>query len=181
MRNMEWIKYTYRHRRAFEYCVRKLIKDPALRAEMLKRAKVHDLDKMVLYLSMSQKEAQKVHVKTQAHHLENDIPKSYEDLVETVIDYECAPYTKPDKPLNAYDFTRLLLDYKVLDEGTAEKLFGIMKELGIDRSDDPTKDTEGMDYVNNIGEITEEMLYEEIREYTKNSPGIVNETEKGDI
>ena len=80
-----------------------------LKEEMLKRAKIHDMDKMVMYLFMEQKEAQKIHMMHQPHHLENSLPRTYEDLVETIIDYECAPYTKPDKPLNAYDFTNLLV------------------------------------------------------------------------
>ena len=102
MKNFNWCIYTYRHRRAFEYCVNKLIHDPDLKEEMLKRAKIHDMDKMVMYLFLEQKEAQKIHMMHQPHHLENSLPRTYEDLVETIIDYECAPYTKPDKPLNAY-------------------------------------------------------------------------------
>ena len=121
MKNLKWCIYTYRHRRAFEYCVQKYIREPALREEMLRRADVHDMDKMVMYLFMDQKSAQDLHVKTQPHHLENDLPRTYEDYVEAVIDYECAPYTKPDKPLNAYDFTNLLMDWKALDEDTGSK------------------------------------------------------------
>ena len=64
MKNMQWCIYTYRHRKAFEYCVRKLIKEPALRDEMLHRARVHDMDKMIMYLFLDQKEAQEIHVKT---------------------------------------------------------------------------------------------------------------------
>ena len=165
MKNLEWLRYTYKHRRAFDYCVDKLIKEPALHSELKRRAKVHDMDKMIMYLFMDQKAAQELHVKTKAHHLENDVPKSYEDLVETVIDYECAPYTKPDKPLNAFDLTGLLVDYKVLDDEMAGRLYAIMKELGIDRSADLTQDTEGMEYVNAIDEITEEMILSDILFY----------------
>ena len=120
MKNLNWCIYTYRHRRAFEYCVNKLIHDPNLKEEMLKRARIHDMDKMVMYLFLEQKEAQKIHMMHQPHHLENSLPRTYEDLVETIIDYECAPYTKPDKPLNAYDFTNLLMQMKVLDGKTGQ-------------------------------------------------------------
>jgi hypothetical protein len=96
--------------------VNKLIHDPNLREEMLRRARIHDMDKMVMYLFMEQKEAQKIHMMHQPHHLENSLPRTYEDLVETIIDYECAPYTKPDKPLNAYDFTNLLMQMKAKGE-----------------------------------------------------------------
>ena len=165
MNNLEWLKYTYRHRRAFEYCVNKLIKDQPLRDEMLRRARVHDMDKMIMYLMLDQKEAQSIHVNTRVHHLENDLPKAYEDLVEAVIDYECAPYTKPDKPLNAYDFTRMLMELGALTETRGSELFAIMRELGIDHSEDLTQDAEGMEYVNGIGDITEEMIREEILAY----------------
>lgn len=165
MQNFEWLKYTYRHRRAFEYCVLKLIHEPKLRAEMLRRARVHDMDKMMMYLNMHQRDAQLKHVETQPHHLENDLPKSHEDYVETVIDYECAPYTKPYKPLNAYDFTNYLESMGALTPEISAELRGIMKELGIDHSEDLTQDEEGMRYINEIGEITEDMILQEIRLY----------------
>ena len=170
MKNMQWCIYTYRHRKAFEYCVRKLIKEPALRDEMLRRARIHDMDKMIMYLFLDQKEAQEIHVKTKPHHLENQLPRTYEDYVETVIDYECAPYTKPDKPLNACDFTKLLLDRKVLDEETGEKLIGIMEKLGIANSDSYTDDAEGQAYISGLPEVTEEMIYEEILCYVNDNP-----------
>ena len=166
MKNLEWCIYTYRHRRAFEYCVKKLILEPSLRAEMLERAKIHDMDKMLMYLSMDQKEAQKIHTMTQPHHLENDLDRSYEDLVEAVIDYECAPYTKLDKPLNAYDFVNLLVEWKVLDKKTSESLFSIMEKLGIACSDTYTRDIEGQEYIKRFSDITEDMINEEIRRYT---------------
>lgn len=37
------------------------------------------------------------------HHVKNNFKKSEEDLLDTVIDWECARMTKPDKPLNAYE------------------------------------------------------------------------------
>ena len=165
MKNLEWCKYTYLHRRAFEYCVKKLIVDADLREALLRRARIHDMDKMLMYLFLDQQTAQRLHVETQPHHLENSLPRRYEDYVETVIDYECAPYTKPDKPLNAWDFVRLLVDMGVLDADTAEKLNAIMHALGIDRSDTVQADKEGLEYIRGLGEVTEEMLYEEILRY----------------
>jgi hypothetical protein len=170
MKNLKWLIYTYRHRRAFEYCVRKLVKEPGLREEMLRRAKVHDMDKMIMYLFMDQKEAQELHVKTQPHHLENDLPRTYEDYVETVLDYECAPYTKPDKPLNAFDFVHLLVDWKALDAKTGDMLVGIMEELGIANSDSVASDLEGQAYINSIEDVTEEMILEEILRYINENP-----------
>ena len=170
MRNLKWCAYTYRHRKAFEYCVRKLVRDPVLRDEMLKRARVHDMDKMVMYLVMDQKEAQERHVRNNPHHLENDLPRTYEDYLETVIDYECAPYTKPDKPLNAYDFTRLLMDWKALDEETGRRLIGIMEELGIANSTSVSDDAAGQEYISSISDVTEEMIHEEVLRYINENP-----------
>ena len=170
MKNPEWCRYTYLHRKAFEYCVRKLIRDPGLRDEMLRRARVHDMDKMVMYLFMEQKDAQQRHIETQAHHLENDLPRTYYDLVETVIDYECAPYTKPDKPLNAYDFVLLLVKLKVLDEETGNILTDIMAELGIDHTGTVSEDTEGREYIDSFGEVSEEEIFKEILSYVNGLP-----------
>ncbi len=170
MKNLKWCIYTYRHRRAFGYCVQRYIHEPVLREEMLRRAAVHDMDKMIMYLFMDQKSAQEMHVKTQPHHLENDLPRSYEDYVETVIDYESAPYTKPDKPLNAYDFTHLLMDWKALDEETGNKLISIMEKIGIDNSTTYFEDEEGQTYINSLDEVTEEMIYEEILTYIDEHP-----------
>lgn len=170
MKNLKWCIYTYRHRKAFEYCVHKYIREPALKTEMLRRAAVHDMDKMIMYLFMDQKTAQEMHVNTQPHHLENDLPRTYEDYVETVIDYECAPYTKPDKPLNAYDFTQLLMDWKALDEETGNKLISIMEEIGIANSTTYFDDEEGRKYIDSLDEVTEEMLYEEILTYINEHP-----------
>ena len=170
MKNLKWCIYTYRHRRAFEYCVHRYIHEPELREEMLRRAAVHNMDKMIMYLFMDQKEAQELHVKTQPHHLENDLPRTYEDYVETVLDYECAPYTKPDKPLNAFDFVHLLVDWKALDAKTGDMLVGIMEELGIANSDSVASDLEGQAYINSIEDVTEEMILEEILRYINENP-----------
>ena len=165
MNNLKWCQYTYIHRKAFEYCVNKLITEPKLRSEMLRRAELHDVDKMIMYLFLDQRTAQQIHLQTQPHHLENDLPRTYEDLVEAVIDYESAPYTKPDKPLNAYDFVKLLVGWEALDQDMGDKLIAVMHDFGIDRSGTASEDAEGMQYIASIGEITEEMITEEILRY----------------
>ena len=170
MKNLKWCIYTYRHRRAFEYCVNKYIHEQPLRDEMLRRASIHDMDKMIMYLFMDQKAAQEMHVMTKAHHLENQLPRTYEDFVETVRDYECAPYTKPDKPLNAFDFTNLLVDWKALDRETGDRLIGIMEQLGIDNSSTYAEDEEGRKYIDSFGEVTEEMILEEVLRYVNENP-----------
>lgn len=169
MNNYDWCVYTYKHRIAFEYITNKLIKDPILKEKMLQRAKVHDMDKMLMYLFMDQYKAQEIHVKQKTHHLECTLPKTYDDYVENVIDYECAPYTKPDKPLNAYDFLHKLLSMDLVDDEIANKLFEIMHDFGIDSSYDVTQDKEGMDYISRIGDVTEEMILLEVLKYVNDN------------
>ncbi len=170
MKNFEWLVYTYRHRRAFAYTVEKLIRDPEIKREMLSRAKVHDMDKMVMYLFLDQLTSQLRHVHTKPHHPECPGEKSRMDVLETVLDYECAPYTKPDKPLNAYDFVKLIESMYVVDPAVTNEMLEIMHELGIDSSYDLTKDRDGMAYMESIGEVTEEMIMDEIRDYLKVIP-----------
>lgn len=165
MRNFDWLVYTYKHRRAFAHVAKKLIKDEAAKAEILKRARVHDMDKMVMYLFLDQTESQLTHVKNQPHHLECKKQKNDLDLLETVIDYECAPYTKPDKPLNAYDFTNKLLEMKKIDCEIAARLQTIMHELGIDRSYNIHDFPEELTFLEETGEVTEEMILLEVMNY----------------
>ncbi len=170
MKNFNWCVYTYRHRKAFMYVAEKIIPDEALKKEILYRAEVHDVDKLLLYLFFDQKEVQDWHVLHQPHHLESGLGKSYVDLAETVIDYECAPYTKPDKPLNAYDFVHKLISLGYLTKEKAETLFGIMRSFGIDRSYDGTKDAAGMEYLRQFEEVTEEMILFEVFCYIHKYP-----------
>lgn len=170
MKNFDWCVYTYKHRRAFVYVVNRLIHDPELKAEMLRRARIHDMDKMLLYLFWDQQRSQRYHVEHSAHHLECGSPQTWYDMVETVIDYECAPYTKPDKPLNAYDFVHKLLDMGILEQEKADQLLAIMHELGIDFSDTVMNDREGLDYIQAIGEVTEEMILREVLQYVSENP-----------
>jgi len=66
----------------------------------------------------------KLHRHFSRHHARN--AKTDKDFREMVIDWECARYTKPDKPLNAYD--TLYRYYPQLET----KILPILKELGID-------------------------------------------------
>ncbi len=60
----------------------------------------HDLDKVFLYPILGKKLTQKYHRRWSKHHFhDGDI----ENKVEAMFDWESARYTKPDKPLDAYD------------------------------------------------------------------------------
>lgn len=170
MRNFDWCAYTWRHRKVMVWLTERLIKDPELRQRMLDRIQDHDMDKMLLYLFYDQTECQMYHVYTQPHHLEYRGEVTWEDRMETVLDLESAPYTKPDKPLNACDFTEKLLELAYITKETADQLHDIMEEWGINRSADMTQDTEGMRFAEQLGEVTEEMILLEVMEYLVRHP-----------
>lgn len=116
---MKKLVYTLRHKVAFLKVEKQLLGHNTLRGYL------HDLDKVFLFLlPIPNKTVQRFH-RNHARHHDNDIPKTHDDYVEMVIDWECARFTKPDKPLNA--------------EQTMEKFYPhlrneitpILKELGL--------------------------------------------------
>lgn len=62
----------------------------------------HDMDKLILliFTSKSLKDIHQIHRLKSKHH-QNDIKKTKKDYIQMVIDWECARFTKSDKPLNA--------------------------------------------------------------------------------
>lgn len=125
MDNIEYIKYTYKHRKIVMFLAEKYIK--YRKNEVLEQVKKHDMDKLFLYLFYNKKDASSIHRNLTSHH-ENALPKNYVDYVEMVLDWESARYTKPDKPLNAYD--TLYKYYPSMEEN----VLPILKELGLDVS-----------------------------------------------
>ena len=93
------ISYTIRHKNAF------LKVEKQLRGRNTLRGYLHDIDKPFLYLALwiKYEDIQKIHRKNNKHHVRNDLVKNKDDLIDTIIDWECARITKPDKPLNAYE------------------------------------------------------------------------------
>jgi hypothetical protein len=104
--NKEKIKYTKSHRKALMKCIKdskiSIIKayGQDMYTALIERAKVHDMDKIAYLHSMLESKAKEIHNKYAGHHLNNN--PSLEDMVEAVFDWECARFTKPDKPMNAY-------------------------------------------------------------------------------
>lgn len=169
MKNPEWSIYTYRHRRAFLYTVEKLLKEGSIKDEMRKRAMIHDLDKLLLYQFLDVKKSQHYHIYNQSHHLESGKCNDYLDMLEMVIDLESAPLTKPDKPLNAYNFVNLLLDKGYIEREFYDKLITIMEELDIAKSYELVMDEEVGKYIGDEDSITEEMILLEIINYVRNN------------
>lgn len=87
------ILYTLEHRKAFLKVEKKLLGHNTIRGYL------HDLYKMFMKLFLSKDTVQKIHRKYSRHHARNAHTK--QDYIQMIIDWECARYTKPDKPLNA--------------------------------------------------------------------------------
>lgn len=113
------IRYTIEHRRAFRLIEKKLFGRVSIRGYL------HDLDKVFLYLFLSKESASKLHRKFARHHINR--ARTKRDFEEMVVDWECARYTKRDKPLNAYE--TLYAYYPQLET----TILPILKELNIDK------------------------------------------------
>ncbi|WP_297419760.1 hypothetical protein [Clostridium sp.] len=115
------IEYTWEHKKAFLKVEKQLLGKNTLRGYL------HDVDKLFMYIFLSKKQTHKIHRNISRHH---DIKaKTREDYIQMIIDWECARYTKPDKPLNAYD--TLYKFYPKLEN----KILPVLKEFKLERSD----------------------------------------------
>lgn len=166
LKNLENIKYTYLHRKALTYYIEnnKYLSDYE-REELLKRAKIHDMDKMVLYLFWDKKEASKYHREHNPHHISEFIKNGNTptdiDILESIFDYECAALTKPDKPLNAYDTVQT--HYPELIDLYASYL----EKLKLNHSYCAIT-LDAIDYINAF-DTSEKNLLSEIKEYLTNN------------
>ena len=118
--NIGAIKYTKEHRKAFKKIEKEILGHNTIRSI------VHDLDKVILYNVWPHKKVKNFHRTTARHHIESRVKKNRADYIEMIIDWECARYTKPDKPLNAYDTL-----YKWYPELENEVL-PLLKEFNLD-------------------------------------------------
>lgn len=164
MKNFEYLKYTYLHRKALKFIILRTIKDEGTRKLLLERAKYHDLDKALLYTLIEKKEASKYHRATASHHMKNNGPKCYLDYVEAILDYECAALTKPDKPLNAYDTINKYPNNK------KKELLEVLHGMNMDSSYSIIPCETWDLYVEPFENVTEEMIMKEIYTYCTERP-----------
>ena len=115
--NLERIRYTLNHRKAFREVEKELF------GKVSFKGLIHDLDKVFLYLFLDVKKAHNLHQNYSRHHKK---AHSYKDYCSMVVDWECARRTKPDKPLNAYETL-----YKFHPE-LEDKILPILQDLGLD-------------------------------------------------
>ena len=153
MKNLEHIKYTYKHRKIVIKLAEKYFKD---NEELLEKVKYHDLDKLFLYLFYEKKQVSKIHRDLTSHH-ENALEKTDLDYIEMVLDWESARYTKPDKPLNAYD---TLINYY---PNMSNEILPILKEMGIDASNLPMK-KDILELAHSLDNVSNEDIVNELKE-----------------
>ena len=130
MRNREYIDYTYKHRKVVMLLAQKYFGE---NEELLAQVELHDLDKLFTYLFYDKKVASKLHREQNPHHA-NDVEKTELDYIEMVLDWESARYTKPDKPLNAYD--TLYAYYPEMESA----ILPILQEMGIAEANTPMEE-----------------------------------------
>ena len=90
---IENLIYTVLHKKAFLKVEKQLLGGNTLRGCL------HDIDKLFFYLFLSKEKTSKIHRKISKHH---NRAKTEKDFIQMAIDWECARYTKPDKPLTAH-------------------------------------------------------------------------------
>ncbi|MEF2620000.1 MAG: hypothetical protein U0N02_04180 [Clostridia bacterium] len=157
MKNQEYIEYTYLHRKVVMYLANKYIKKD--KEKILKQIQYHDMDKLFMYLFYDKKDVSAMHRKLSSHH-ENEIEKNYIDYIEMILDWESARYTKPDKPLNAYDTL-----YKYYPNMEHE-ILPILKEFEIDKPNLPME-KDVLEYANSLKNISMEDIEKELIDYIK--------------
>ena len=157
MKNQEYIEYTYLHRKVVMYLANKYIKRD--KEKILKQIQYHDMDKLFMYLFYDKKDVSAMHRKLSSHH-ENEIEKNYIDYIEMILDWESARYTKPDKPLNAYD---TLYKYYTNME---HEILPILKEFEIDKPNLPME-KDVLEYANSLKNISMEDIEKELIDYIK--------------
>lgn len=113
------IQYSKIHRIAFRDLEKRLLGKNTIRSFF------HDVDKIILYHFLPTEFVHTCHQWWSRHHERR--AKTHKDFVQMVIDWECARFTKPDKPLNAYDTL-----YKFYPH-LKDKLLPILKELNLDQ------------------------------------------------
>ena len=94
-KNKKYIQYTWKHKIAF------LRVEKIVLGKNTIRGYLHDTEKIFLYLFLPKKTVSRIHRKISRHHVNR--AKTTSDFLQMMIDWECARFTKADKPLDAYE------------------------------------------------------------------------------
>ena len=122
MKNIEHIKYTYKHRLIVLKLAEKYFED---NKELLERVKYHDIDKLFLYLFYDKKSVSRLHRDLTSHH-ENDIEKTKLDYMEMILDWEAMSMKFGG---NTYDYYIKNRDTKSFTEKDKKILDIVLKAL----------------------------------------------------
>lgn len=117
MNRIEAVKYTMRHKKAFLQIEKQVLGKNTIRGYL------HDSEKIFLYLLLGKKKTSKIHRYISRHHMRR--ARTKRDFVNMVIDWESCRYTKPDKPLTAYETL-----YKLFPD-KEDIILPILKELNL--------------------------------------------------
>ncbi len=109
----KYVQYTIKHRKALN----ELAKTKGYSFPL------HDLDKVILYPILGKTITHNLHRKLSNHHYHNGDIKN---KIEAAFDWECARFTKPDKPLDAYDTWKKY--YPDVDMESTLKLLGFLHQ-----------------------------------------------------
>ena len=95
---VKYLKRIFKHKIAFAKVEKQLLD------KMTIRSITHDIDKipLILFTNKTRAEIHHAHRSRNKHHAEFNHMRSKSDLLEMIIDWECARYTKPDQQRNAY-------------------------------------------------------------------------------
>lgn len=120
--NFHKMKYTYLHRQAIFY----LAKELGINIDYMW---AHDTEKYIFYLFETEDFTRKMHRTLSAHHWYS-LGKNHSEttLVEMMLDWESARFTKPDKPKNAYDTL-----YCWMPDEIKEPMLPILKRHNLDK------------------------------------------------
>lgn len=155
MQNIDKLIYTYKHRKIVLMLAKKYYNNP----ELLEQLEKHDLDKMFLLLLYDKSLLKGIHRSISSHH-DNDIPKAELDYIEMALDWESARYTKPDKPLNAYD--TLVRFYPHLED----KILPVLEKINLDKPN-TDMDEDILEFAKTLDNVSEEDVKEELIQYIK--------------
>lgn len=119
MNRFQAMAYTIRHKKAFLKVEKELLGKNTISGYL------HDIDKIFLYPIFGKKRTHQFHRKHVKHHFDNAKNTKYK--IQMIIDWECARYTKPDKPLSAYGFMM------AAHPESKNELLPLMKHLGMEK------------------------------------------------
>lgn len=147
-KNYTYMVYTFLHRRE----IFRLGDYLGIPAKDVYRT--HDIDKIIAYIFMTKEQAHNMHVTLNEHHNRDTLDQKA--LVEMVLDWESARFTKPDKPLNSFD--TLYKYYKPMEP----VILPILKAYGLDRPTDYTQAVSKEQFQSLASQVTPVDIYNDI-------------------